>query len=182
MPSEKAKESARSYVPTGIARCGLVSEVDGTTCLLYRGHVDAHQFNEEKLRKDREVFIPVEKSEPEQTPVVSSAITKAADPHAPRDRKSPQSALQHRFDLIDAPALFEMTGVLYIGAKKYGDDSWRRISVEDHLNHLIAHAYAYLSGDRSDDHLSNVMCRSMFAKGKDMRPDFLGKWGPLDEA
>jgi len=26
------------------------------------------------------------------------------------------------------------------------------------------HAYAYLSGDRTDEHLSHIMCRSMFAQ------------------
>lgn len=112
-------------------------------------------------------------------PYISEAISKAVDPNAPRDPDKPMSALQHRFDLVDAPALFEMTGVLYTGARKYGEDNWRRISVEDHLNHLIAHAYAYLAGDRGDDHLSNIMCRAMFAKGKAVRPDFRGV---LDEA
>lgn len=108
---------------------------------------------------------------------MTEAIRRAADPNAPRDEDSPQSSLPHRFDLIDAPALFDMTGVLYTGAKKYGDDSWRTISVQDHLNHLIAHAYAYLSGDRTDDHLSNIMCRAMFAKGRAIRDDQKGNFG-----
>jgi hypothetical protein len=75
-----------------------------------------------------------------------------------------QSKLDARFDLIDGPALFEMAQVLDYGAKKYGDNNWRGIKVEDHLNHLIMHAYAYLSGDESDNHLSHIMCRAMFAQ------------------
>lgn len=76
-----------------------------------------------------------------------------------------QSDLPYRFDLIDGPALFEMAKVLDEGAKKYGDKNWRRIpDVETHLNHLISHAYAYLGGDRSDEHLSHIMCRAMFAQ------------------
>jgi len=27
------------------------------------------------------------------------------------------------------------------------------------------HVYAYLAGDRSDEHLSHIMCRAMFAQG-----------------
>lgn len=75
-----------------------------------------------------------------------------------------QSSVPVRFDLIDGKALFNMAHVLDEGAKKYGDNNWRQIDVEDHLNHLIMHAYAYLSGDRSDEHLSHIMCRAMFAQ------------------
>lgn len=76
-----------------------------------------------------------------------------------------QSDIPWRFDLLDPLAMFEMCRVLDTGAKKYGEENWRKIGVRHHLNHMIAHVYAYLAGDRSDDHLSNIMCRAMFAKG-----------------
>ncbi len=76
-----------------------------------------------------------------------------------------QSALPYRFDLIDGAALFKMAEVLDTGAKKYGAGNWKDISVNDNLNHLLAHVYAYLAGDRSDDHLSHVLCRATFALG-----------------
>jgi hypothetical protein len=74
-----------------------------------------------------------------------------------------QSKVDARFDLIDGHSIFAMASVLHEGAEKYGANNWRLISVEDHLNHLIMHAYAFLAGDRSDDHLSHIMCRAMFA-------------------
>ena len=76
-----------------------------------------------------------------------------------------QSDVPVRFDLIDGKAMFEMAKVLDHGAKKYGENNWRLIDVDDHLNHLIMHAYAYLAGDRTDDHLSHTLCRAMFALG-----------------
>jgi hypothetical protein len=76
-----------------------------------------------------------------------------------------QSKVPVRFDLIDAKALFEQAKVLHEGAEKYGANNWRKIPVEDHLNHLIMHAYAYLAGDRTDEHLSHIMCRATFAQG-----------------
>jgi len=79
-----------------------------------------------------------------------------------------QSHVPVRFDLIDAKAMFAMASVLHEGAEKYGADNWRKISVEDHLNHMIMHAYAYLSGDRSDDHLSHALCRATFACGVEL--------------
>ena len=76
-----------------------------------------------------------------------------------------QSDIKVRFDLIDSHAIFAMAKVLHEGAVKYGANNWRKIDIEDHLNHLIMHAYAYLSGDHSDEHLSHIMCRAMFAQG-----------------
>ncbi len=79
------------------------------------------------------------------------------------ERGGAQSHVPYRMDLIDGPAILSMAQVLAEGAEKYGEDNWRKIDVRDHLNHLIVHAYAYLAGDRSDDHLSHTMCRAMFA-------------------
>lgn len=96
--------------------------------------------------------------------------TKIADVVSPdtptitNEKGASQSKVDVRFDLIDGPALFQMAAVLHTGAEKYGVNNWRGIEVDDHLNHLIIHAYAYLSGDRTDDHLSHIMCRSMFAQ------------------
>lgn len=76
-----------------------------------------------------------------------------------------QSSVPYRFDLVDGHAMFAMCKVLHEGAEKYGANNWRAIPVEDHLNHLIMHAYAWLAGDTSDEHLSHIMCRAMFAQG-----------------
>jgi len=76
-----------------------------------------------------------------------------------------QSDIPYRFDLVDAKAMFAMTEVLAQGAAKYGQNNWRGIPIEDHLNHLVMHAYAYLAGDRTDNHLSHICCRAIFAQG-----------------
>lgn len=76
-----------------------------------------------------------------------------------------QSKVEYRFDLAYPKAMFEMCKVLKEGADKYGANNWLNISVEEHLNHLLIHTYAYLAGDRSDEHLSHIMCRALFAQG-----------------
>lgn len=96
------------------------------------------------------------------------SIKDIASPDAPtttNEKGGSQSFIPVRFDLIDGRALFEMAKVLHHGAVKYGEDNWRLISVNDHLNHGIMHAYAWLSGDRTDDHLSHFLCRATFALG-----------------
>lgn len=85
-------------------------------------------------------------------------------PTVTNERGGKQSKVLYRFDLLDPRAMFEMTKVLAEGAEKYGVDNWRNIDVRDHLNHLLVHTYAYLAGDKSDEHLSHIMCRAMFAQ------------------
>lgn len=75
-----------------------------------------------------------------------------------------QSLVPYRFDLLDPAAMFAMAHVMHTGAAKYGDDNWRRITVQEHINHAISHLYAHLAGDTSDDHLTHALCRAMMAK------------------
>lgn len=100
--------------------------------------------------------------------VTNRKVIEGMDETAPtttNDQGGSQSMIPYRFDLFDGPSMFKMAEVLHTGAEKYGENNWRKIVVADHLNHLIAHAYAFLAGDESDDHLSHVMCRAMFAQG-----------------
>lgn len=82
-----------------------------------------------------------------------------------------QSELKARFDLIDPEAALVLAQVLHEGAEVYGEgqDNWRRIPVNDHLNHAVAHVYRHLGGDTSEDHLGHAFCRLMFAVA--MRPE-----------
>ncbi|PYE51558.1 hypothetical protein HUB98_05975 [Paenibacillus barcinonensis] len=80
-----------------------------------------------------------------------------------------QSQVLYRFDLLNPAAMFEMTKVLKYGADKYGADNWMNIEVRDHINHMLIHAYAYLAGDTSDEHLSHIMCRAMFAQAVELK-------------
>ena len=74
-----------------------------------------------------------------------------------------QSHVPYRLDLSPALATLHVGGVLAEGAEKYGEDNWRSIPVADHLNHALVHAYAWLAGDRSSDHLGHFACRAMMA-------------------
>lgn len=100
------------------------------------------------------------------------SISDIASPDAPthtNDQGGSQSLIPVRFDLIDGAAMFEMAKVLYTGAEKYGEDNWRLIPVNDHINHGLMHWFAYLKGDKSDDHLSHALCRATFAVGVSMQ-------------
>jgi 5'(3')-deoxyribonucleotidase len=91
-----------------------------------------------------------------------------------------QSALPYRFDLVDPTVLFALAEILATGAAKYGEWNWRRIGVNDNLNHALSHIYAYLAGDHQDDHLGHAFCRLMFAKSCADNPDLLGLMEPKE--
>lgn len=74
-----------------------------------------------------------------------------------------QSSVRQRLDLMPPLALLAVGEVLSEGAAKYGDNNWHSIPVNDHLNHALIHAYAFLAGDRQDDHLEHFACRAMMA-------------------
>jgi hypothetical protein len=74
-----------------------------------------------------------------------------------------QSDTGTRCDLLPARACLAVAGVLDVGAKKYGVDNWRGLTVADHVNHAMTHYFAWLAGDRSDDHLSHAACRALMA-------------------
>lgn len=79
-----------------------------------------------------------------------------------------QSDSPYRLDLVDPKALLDISKVLKEGADKYGENNWKKISINDHLNHLLVHVYAYLAGDESDKHLAHAACRAIFALGVEL--------------
>ena len=80
---------------------------------------------------------------------------------ATNEKGGKQSATPYAFHLVDPKAMFKLAEVLQYGATRYERDNWRKISAEDHLNHLLHHAYAWMAGDKSDDHVGHLFCRGM---------------------
>ena len=84
-----------------------------------------------------------------------------------------QSGTPYGFHLLPISSMFAAAEVAKYGADKYGESfgnrNYTKISTEDHINHCIQHLYAYLIGDRSDDHLSHAIVRAMFAYDVDFR-------------
>lgn len=87
-------------------------------------------------------------------------------PDAPttvNERGGKQSASLYRCDLLPPLASLEVSKVLKHGADKYGPNNWHKISLDEHLNHMLVHVLAYLAGDGQDDHLGHMACRALMA-------------------
>lgn len=80
------------------------------------------------------------------------------------------STSPYRVDLIPPKAILEMAAVFKHDAEKYGEDNWRKLGIETLLNHMLVHAFAYLAGDRSDDHLSHIASRAIMALAQEIEP------------
>lgn len=80
-----------------------------------------------------------------------------------------QAKSLYAFHLCDYDALLAMARVLQEGAEKYERDNWRKIPAEEHFNHMIIHAIAWLKGDKQDDHLGHMLARAMmmYATGEE---------------
>jgi len=62
-----------------------------------------------------------------------------------------------RFDLITPIGLRRLAETCAEGAKKYGDHNWEDgMPASVMLNHAIRHAYLWLAGDNSEDHLAHA--------------------------
>jgi hypothetical protein len=59
--------------------------------------------------------------------------------------------------------LIRMGKILDSGAVKYGENNWKNIPTQDHLNHALVHIYGFLDGNTDDDHLGHALTRVMFA-------------------
>ena len=69
-----------------------------------------------------------------------------------------------RKSTIPAEAFLRVAEVYSLGEHKYGLNTWRKISYEDHLDHAMSHLLSWQAGDETDDHLGHGMCRLTFAK------------------
>jgi hypothetical protein len=74
-----------------------------------------------------------------------------------------QSTIEGRFDLIPPVAMFELAKIMEYGARRYAPNNWRKIPIDDHVNHALSHLFAYLAGDRQDDHLGHALARMAMA-------------------
>lgn len=69
-----------------------------------------------------------------------------------------------RYDLVPYRAMRRIAMTFREGAAKYEPGNWEKgMPIDVSMNHLLAHAFAYLAGDRSEDHLGHIGANCMFA-------------------
>lgn len=77
--------------------------------------------------------------------------------------KRSNDADEHRFDLIPQRMLERVAKVMAKGCQKYGAHNWKKgFSWSSICNHLLRHAFLYLIGDKTEDHLAHMVCNLGF--------------------
>lgn len=67
-------------------------------------------------------------------------------------------------DLYPAPRATLAVGARFAkGRAKYEEYNWKKVTLREHLNHVLNHINGYLAGDRNDDHMAAAGCRMMMA-------------------
>ena len=61
-----------------------------------------------------------------------------------------------RYDLI--PGLHAVALAMGQGAKKFGENNWKGLDSAVCINHALRHIFLWLSGDRSEHHMSHAAC------------------------
>jgi hypothetical protein len=67
------------------------------------------------------------------------------------------------YSQVPPKALRLLAQCLGFGARKYGTDNWKRITIEEHLSHAMNHIVEFRCGDRSEPHLVNTFTRVAMA-------------------
>lgn len=60
-----------------------------------------------------------------------------------------------RYDLVSPIGLRRLAARHHLGCGRYGNRNWEKgFPASDTFNHLVAHLYEWIGGDRSEDHLA----------------------------
>lgn len=157
-PGEKVvrKDGNRFFRGDKVQTVGRVSRPeDGGRAIVWLEESKVWHYAEELFKANEVIKSIIDGVSPDQ-PVVYN------------EKGGGQSKSPYRMDLVDPKSILEIASVLKQGAEKYGDDNWKLISTQDHLNHLLVHVYAHLAGDESDKHLAHAACRAIFALGVEL--------------
>jgi hypothetical protein len=85
-----------------------------------------------------------------------------------------------RYDLIDTAFLKRWAELMARGAKKYGENNWKKAATDEELSRFrasaVRHLFQWLEGDVTEDHAAAV---AFNLAGAEMVREKLKKKGPL---
>ena len=100
---------------------------------------------------------------PVTTPT-SEEVTQALRPgKIVNEKGAVQSFIAADFSCIPPECLNLLAECLGRGARIYGKENWKDISMEDNLSHAMNHINLWRMNDRTEPHLVNAMARITFA-------------------
>lgn len=126
---------------------------------MYREHVDRPAIGSELEKRFQAQGLDEQE---EQIRLTYQGLSPDA-PTVQNEQGGMQSATAGRFDLIPPKSMFRLAAIMDHGARKYAPNNWKKIEIDSHVNHALQHLFAYLAGDRQDDHLGHALARAAMA-------------------
>ena len=74
-----------------------------------------------------------------------------------------QAHVRARMDQIPAECLLLLGECLATGLERYGEGNWKKLTLEENLNHAMVHITRHRMGDMTEPHLVNALARINFA-------------------
>lgn len=95
----------------------------------------------------------------------SKSVLSSDQPITENERGGRQHFRPYRMQAIPPKAIMEVGKVRWEAVNKHGydDDNYKNIPCKEHLGRALTHIFAYLDGDKSNDHLSHAACRTLMA-------------------
>ena len=97
------------------------------------------------------------------TPEEVALMESGAPPRKKRITQMAEWTRKEDFAALLHTAACAINDALHDGESKHGPGSWMRETVEEQFRHIEAHITQYQYGDRSEDHLTHIVCRAVIA-------------------
>ncbi len=175
IPWGEIMREAREKVMEEREGCSTCSQ--NTTCALRGYGALAYAPEECPVKNYTKAWFKITCSVPETDKPASATAIPGVGPDAPTAVNASggkQSATPYRMDLLDPGAMLEQGEILGKGAAKYGEYNWKKLSIDELLNHAEVHILAWRAGDRTDNHLGHAACRLLMARTLEMEEEKAG--------